>query len=112
VDINYATANACDIAGGACTQQPVTTGAGTTIMTSAQAVLELAAQQMIATAELPLCDLNKNGAMNVADVQLTINQALGKNAAVNDLNGDGKVNVVDVMIEINAALGQGCPVAQ
>ena len=112
VDITYATANACDIAGGACTQQPVTTGAGTTLMTSAQAVLELAAQQMIATAELPLCDLNKDGAMNVADIQVTINQALGKSAAVNDLNGDGKVNVVDVMIEINAALGQGCPVAQ
>jgi hypothetical protein len=75
-------------------------------------VLELAAQQMIATAELPLCDLNRDGTMNVSDVQLTINEALGKNAPVNDLNGDGKVNVVDLEIEINAAFGQGCPVLQ
>ncbi len=112
VDINYATANACDIAGGACTVEPVTTGTGKTLMTSTQAVLEVAAQQMTAIAELPACDLNKDGTTNVADVQLIVNEALGKNAPVDDLNGDGKVNIVDLMIETNAALGRGCPAAQ
>jgi hypothetical protein len=28
--------------------------------------------------------------------------------ALNDMNGDGVVNVVDVQIVINAALGLGC----
>jgi uncharacterized repeat protein (TIGR01451 family) len=54
------------------------------------------------------CDLKQNGSINVSDVQLIINEALGVSPAVNDLNGDGVVNVVDVQIEINAALGLGC----
>jgi sugar lactone lactonase YvrE len=54
------------------------------------------------------CDLRLNGIVNVVDVQLIVNQALGVAQAVNDLNGDGAVNVVDVQIEINAALGLGC----
>ena len=58
----------------------------------------------------PSCDLNgaPSGAVNVADVQLIINEALGLAPTVNDLNGDGVVNVADVQIEINAALGLGC----
>jgi hypothetical protein len=32
-------------------------------------------------------------------------EALGVAPAVNDLNGDGVVNVLDVQIEIDAALG-------
>jgi hypothetical protein len=54
------------------------------------------------------CDLQYNGSVTVADVQLIINEALGVTSAVNDLNGDGVVNVADVQIEINAALGLGC----
>ena len=54
------------------------------------------------------CDINLDGTMNVVDVQLEINEALGVTPAVNDLNGDGQVNVVDVQIVINAALGLGC----
>ena len=54
------------------------------------------------------CDIKQNGSINVADVQLIVNQALGVAAAVNDLNGDGLVNVVDVQIEIGAALSLGC----
>jgi hypothetical protein len=54
------------------------------------------------------CDINTDGVVNVADVQLEINEALGLAPAVNDLNGDGSVNVADVQIEINAALGLGC----
>jgi hypothetical protein len=56
-----------------------------------------------------LCDLKQNGSVNVADVQLIVNQALGVTPAVNYLQGAGAaVNVVDVQIEINAALGLGC----
>ena len=55
------------------------------------------------------CDLNGDGVVNVVDVQLIINQALGVIPAVNDLNHDGVVNVADVQKEINAALGLGCP---
>jgi hypothetical protein len=54
------------------------------------------------------CDLQLNGNINAADVQLIVNQALGLTHAVNDLNGDGAVNVVDVQVEIDAALGFGC----
>jgi hypothetical protein len=37
-----------------------------------------------------------------------INEALGAAPAVNDLNGDGVVNVLDVQIVSNAALGLNC----
>jgi uncharacterized repeat protein (TIGR01451 family) len=54
------------------------------------------------------CDLKHNGSINVADVQLIINEAGTVAPALNDLNGDGVVNVVDIQIEINAGLGLGC----
>jgi hypothetical protein len=55
------------------------------------------------------CDINGDGTVNVSDVQLVINEALGVSPAVHDLNHDGVVNVADVQKEINAALGLGCP---
>jgi len=55
------------------------------------------------------CDLNADGVVNVSDVQLIINEALGVTPAVHDLNHDGVVNVADVQKVINAALGLGCP---
>ena len=55
------------------------------------------------------CDLNADGAVNVSDVQLIINEALGVTLAVHDLNHDGVVNVANVQKVINAALGLGCP---
>jgi hypothetical protein len=48
------------------------------------------------------------GSASVADVQLLINQALGTQSPTNDLNKDGVVNVVDIEIEIDAILGIGC----
>jgi uncharacterized repeat protein (TIGR01451 family) len=54
------------------------------------------------------CDVSLEGTVNVADVQATINKALGVSPATADLNGDGVVNVADVQIVINAALGLGC----
>ena len=54
------------------------------------------------------CDVNLDGAIDVADMQLIINEALSTRAATHDLNGDGAVNVVDIQIVIDAALGLGC----
>lgn len=59
------------------------------------------------------CDLNSDGVVNVADVQLSIDQALGTLACTNgDLNDDGHCTVADVQLEIIAALGGGCKPAQ
>ena len=54
------------------------------------------------------CDINVSGGVNVADVQLIINEALGIIPATHDLNRDSRVNVADVQLVINAALGLGC----
>ena len=62
------------------------------------------------TIKLPTCDINADGTINVADVQLIINEALGVSPAIHDLNHDGAVNVADVQKVINAALGLGCSV--
>jgi hypothetical protein len=51
VDINYASANACDIKGGSCTLSPVTDGAGYTTQVSFQAILETAAGQILQIAD-------------------------------------------------------------
>jgi hypothetical protein len=51
------------------------------------------------------CDIGQTGSVNISDVQLVVNEALGTASAVNDLDGDGLVNVVDVQIEISGALG-------
>ena len=60
------------------------------------------------TTILSPCDVNRDGLTNVADVQETINEALGSGMAANDLNLDGVVNVVDIQIVIDASLGLGC----
>lgn len=54
------------------------------------------------------CDLNKDGAVNIADVQLMVNQVLGITSATCDLNGDGRVDIADVQVVVNAVLGLGC----
>jgi hypothetical protein len=54
------------------------------------------------------CDVNRDTLVNVADVQLITNEALGTAPAVDDLNQDGVVNIVDVQIVVNAVLGLGC----
>ena len=54
------------------------------------------------------CDVNNDASVNVSDVQIMINEALGIKNPVNDLNRDGVVNVADVQKVINAALGLGC----
>ncbi len=54
------------------------------------------------------CDLNRDWASNVADVQLQVNQALGVAACASDLNRDGLCNVVDVQRVVNVGLGEQC----
>jgi len=42
------------------------------------------------------CDVNRDGTMNVLDVQLEVNQALGITPCTSDINQDGQCNVIDV----------------
>ena len=56
-------------------------------------------------------DVNGDGVVNVTDVNLLINIALGRDNADNyngraDINGDGKVNITDVNLAINMLLGK------
>jgi hypothetical protein len=55
------------------------------------------------------CDINGDGVVNVVDVQLTINQAIGiVPCTTADLQHNGQCNVVDVQRVVNAALGGPC----
>jgi len=57
---------------------------------------------------LSLCDLSQNLTTTVTDVQAIMNEVLGVVSPVHDLNGDGAVNVVDIQLVVNAAVGFGC----
>ena len=56
-------------------------------------------------------DWNQDGAVNVVDVVLMVNQVLNGGAltemqlALGDLNQDGEINVVDVVLLVNRVLG-------
>jgi hypothetical protein len=55
------------------------------------------------------CDMNRDNATNVSDVQQCVNQAIGTVACnTGDINNDGACNVVDVQRVVNAALGGQC----
>jgi hypothetical protein len=55
------------------------------------------------------CDLNGDGVVNAADVQIAVNQAIGTSACSNgDVNHDGVCNILDVQTVINASLGGAC----
>jgi hypothetical protein len=55
------------------------------------------------------CDINRDGVVNVLDVQDILKQASGASPPGDgDLNGDGVVNVVDIEFVIDAILGYGC----
>ena len=54
------------------------------------------------------CDVNGDGTINVSDVQLIVNQALGIVSNRCDINADGQTNVLDVQMVVNATLGLGC----
>ncbi len=52
-------------------------------------------------------DINGDGVIDAADIQLVINTALGYDVSPmsGDVNGDGRVDAVDVQLTTNAALG-------
>jgi hypothetical protein len=56
----------------------------------------------------PTCDLNHDSVLNVLDIQLMINQAIGASSCTNDLNSDGKCDVIDVQRVVNAVGGAAC----
>lgn len=61
------------------------------------------------TAPTISCDLNHDGSVNVLDVQLASNQALGNASCTSaDLNSDGLCTIVDVQRVINSSLGASC----
>ncbi len=57
----------------------------------------------------PTCDLNGDGTVNAADVQIAISQALGTLPCTTaDLDQNGQCTIVDVQRMINASLGNSC----
>jgi len=54
------------------------------------------------------CDLNADGAVNVIDVQMGVNMAIGMMPCTANIDGTGVCNVVVVQRVINAALGGTC----
>jgi hypothetical protein len=66
-----------------------------------------AATAAFAQDNFSLCDINRDHAVNVLDVQAMADQALGKSSPSNDLLADGVVNIVDVQTELNVIL-YGC----
>jgi hypothetical protein len=54
------------------------------------------------------CAVTQGSSTTVADVQQLINEALGLAPPQHDLTTDGAVNVLDVQIVLEAALGAGC----
>ena len=61
-----------------------------------------------AWAQVSPCDLNADGAINVADVQLAVNMSVGMANCTANIMGPGICNVVVVQRVVNATLGQGC----
>jgi hypothetical protein len=60
------------------------------------------------TVGLLTCAVTGDSTPSVADIQATMNQALGLAPPTADLNGDGVVNLADVQLAINAVMGKGC----
>ena len=61
-----------------------------------------------AWAQTSPCDLNGDGAVNDADVDLAKNMSVGSVACKANVFGDGVCNIVVVQRIINATLGQAC----
>ncbi len=57
------------------------------------------------------CDCNRDGAVNVLDVQRLVNVVLGVSPPLGteDLNRDGRADVVDLQMLVNVVLGGTCP---
>ncbi len=87
------------------------------VAVSASAITATLPQQSITLFVIPAiahaCDLNGDGTVNVVDVQLAINQALGLAACTTaDLQQNGQCNVIDVQRIIDMVLGGSCLTGQ
>jgi hypothetical protein len=60
------------------------------------------------TVTVSTCTVTGDTSAGVVDVQTMINEALGVSAPLNDLNSDGVINLADVQIVAGAAMGRGC----
>jgi hypothetical protein len=56
------------------------------------------------------CSVSNGTSATVADGQAVINEAPGKASSSNDVKADGIVNLIDLQIVINAAIGKGCTI--
>jgi hypothetical protein len=54
------------------------------------------------------CDLNQDGVVNMTDVQLSVNMALGLAPCTANVGGAGVCNIAVVQRVVNAALGASC----
>lgn len=76
--------------------------------TSSGAALALLAIPLAAQTSFSPCDLNQDGAVNAADVQLAINMTLGSIPCTANIDGADVCNVAIVQRVVNAALGGAC----
>ena len=61
------------------------------------------------SAQSATCDLNDDGVVNNADVQIVVNASIGLGSCgAGDLDGNGRCDAVDIQRLINAALGAVC----
>ncbi len=68
----------------------------------------LSGSTVLTITDLAACGTNQGVTYTVTDVKVMINQALGVAPPANDLKGNGFINVADVQIAMNAAIGLGC----
>jgi fibronectin type 3 domain-containing protein len=61
-----------------------------------------------AWAQVSACDLNQDGVVNSADVNLAVNMALGVTACSANVEGHLTCTVITVQRVVNASLGQAC----
>jgi len=71
-------------------------------------------KSVIANFALPYdsCGKDGNPKAGITNVQLLVNETLGANLPVPDFNLDGAVDIIDLHIVINSALGLGCAMNQ
>ncbi len=77
--------------------------------TNPQTLIMNGPKQVVATfGNAFACSVSNGTSASVTDAQGLINEALGIASAVDDINADGVVNIADVQIVINAVLNLGC----
>jgi hypothetical protein len=77
-------------------------------MTWPSLVLAAGLASFSASAQISPCDLNGDGVVNVADVQLAVNMSVGSATCTANIVGPGVCGIVVVQRVVNAALGQSC----